>query len=349
MTLKVIDISSHQTVEQAGMDGIDGVIVKATQGTTYINPKCDPQYQLAKSKGRLLGVYHYAGGGDPIAEADFFLKNIEGYIHEAVLALDWEAGQNASWGDSSWCRRFVNRVHEKTGVWCLIYVQASAVQQVANCANDCPLWLAGYPTDAASWDVPAFNYSTSPWPTYTLWQFTSGGNLDRNVGQLTADGWRKIANPGQVPTNTPPPAAPVATIPLPNSLEIMANNASKGKYGNGDERKATLGKYYKGVQAIIDNRSDALTLNSTVNILADETLLGNYGNGDERRNMLGVYYSRVQSKINGQTSQQRFYTVKPGDSLIEIGSKLGIPWRELAKTNGIIPNYLIRPGDRLQY
>ena len=34
MTLKVIDISSHQTVEQAGMDGIDGVIVKATQGTT---------------------------------------------------------------------------------------------------------------------------------------------------------------------------------------------------------------------------------------------------------------------------------------------------------------------------
>ena len=75
MTLKVIDISSHQTVEQAGMDGIDGVIVKATQGTTYINPKCNPQYQLAKLKGRLLGVYHYAGGGDPIAEADFFLKN----------------------------------------------------------------------------------------------------------------------------------------------------------------------------------------------------------------------------------------------------------------------------------
>ena len=346
MTLKVIDISSHQSVEQAGMDGIDGVIVKATQDVTYINPKCDPQYQLAKSKGRLLGVYHYAGGGDPVAEADFFLKNIEGYIHEAVLALDWESGQNASWGDSSWCRRFVNRVHEKTGVWCLIYVQASAVQQVANCANDCPLWLAGYPTDAASWDVPAFNYSTSPWPTYTLWQFTSGGNLDRNVGQLTADGWRKIANPGQVPTNTPPPAAPVATLPLPNSLEIMANNASKGKYGNGDERKATLGKYYRGVQAIIDNRSDALTLNSTVNILADETLLGNYGNGDERKKMLGVYYTRVQNKINNPS---RVYTVKSGDSLIEIGQKLGVPWRELASKNGIVPNYVIRPGDRLQY
>ena len=129
----------------------------------------------------------------------------------------------------------------------------------------------------------------------------------------------------------------------------MANNTSKGKYGNGDERKATLGKYYKGVQAIINNRADTLTLVSTVTILADETALGHYGNGDERRNMLGVYYTRVQSKINGQTSQQRFYTVKPGDSLIEIGSKLGIPWRELAKTNGIIPNYLIRPGDRLQY
>ena len=349
MTLKVIDISSHQSVEQAGMDGIDGVIVKATQDVTYINPKCDPQYQLAKSKGRLLGVYHYAGGGDPVAEADFFLKNIEGYIHEAVLALDWEAGQNASWGDSSWCRRFVNRVHEKTGVWCLIYVQASAVQQVANCANDCPLWLAGYPTDNADWNVPAFNYSTSPWPTYTLWQFTSGGNLDRNVGQLTADGWRKIANPKAVVAVTAPAPEQVIPTTAGKNLETMATEASKGYYGDGDARKYALGNYYKGVQAIINNRADALTLVSTVTILADETALGHYGNGDERRNMLGVYYTRVQSKINGQTSQQRFYTVKPGDSLIEIGSKLGIPWRELAKTNGIIPNYLIRPGDRLQY
>ena len=349
MTLKVIDISSHQTVEQAGMDGIDGVIVKATQGTTYINPKCNPQYQLAKLKGRLLGVYHYAGGGDPIAEADFFLKNIEGYIHEAVLALDWEAGQNASWGDSSWCRRFVNRVHEKTGVWCLIYVQASAVQQVANCANDCALWIAGYPTDNADWNVPAFNYSTSPWPTYTLWQFTSGGNLDRNVGQLTADGWRKIANPKAVVAVTAPAPEQVIPTTAGKNLETMATEASKGYYGDGDARKYALGNYYKGVQAIINNRADTLTLVSTVTILADETALGHYGNGDERRNMLGVYYTRVQSKINGQSSQQRFYTVKPGDSLIEIGSKLGIPWRELAKTNGIIPNYLIRPGDRLQY
>ena len=88
--LKVIDISSHQSVETAGIDGIDAVIVKATQGTGYINPKCDAQYQLAKKKGRLLGVYHYAGGGDPVAEADYFLKNIQGYIHEAVLCLDWE-------------------------------------------------------------------------------------------------------------------------------------------------------------------------------------------------------------------------------------------------------------------
>ena len=201
--LKVIDISSHQSVETAGIDGIDAVIVKATQGTGYINPKCDAQYQLAKKKGRLLGVYHYAGGGDPVAEADYFLKNIQGYIHEAVLCLDWEAGQNASWGNTAWCRAFVNRVFEKTGVWCLIYIQASAVQQAANCANDCPLWIAGYPTDAASWDVPAFNYSTSPWPTYTIWQFTSGGGLDRNVAQLTYDAWRKIANPSKQTVATP--------------------------------------------------------------------------------------------------------------------------------------------------
>ena len=55
---------------------------------------------------------------------------------------------------------------------------------------------------------------------------------------------------------------------------------------------------------------------------------------------------KLQNKINNTS---RVYTVKSGDSLIEIGQKLGVPWRELASKNGIVPNYVIRPGDRLQY
>ena len=338
--LKVIDISSHQSVENAGIDGIDAVIVKATQGTGYINPKCDAQYQLAKKKGRLLGVYHYAGGGNPVAEADYFLKNIEGYIHEAVLCLDWEAGQNASWGNTAWCRTFVNRVYEKTGVWCLIYIQASAVQQAANCANDCPLWIAGYPTDAASWDVPAFNYSTSPWPTYTIWQFTSGGGLDRNVAQLTYDAWRKIANPSKQakPVVEPEPTPLVTTDGV--SLSVLANRTKQGIYGNGEERRNRLGTdLYNGVQAIV-NDSDVIAT------LVKETKAGSYGNGDYRKMRLGEYYDKVQAEINGAT---RIWTVKNGETLSGIAASVGRKWLDIAILNGIRAPYIIYPGDKLKY
>ena len=338
--LKVIDISSHQSVETAGIDGIDAVIVKATQGTGYINPKCDAQYQLAKKKGRLLGVYHYAGGGDPVAEADYFLKNIQGYIHEAVLCLDWEAGQNASWGNTAWCRAFVNRVFEKTGVWCLIYIQASAVQQAANCANDCPLWIAGYPTDAASWDVPAFNYSTSPWPTYTIWQFTSGGGLDRNVAQLTHDAWRKIANPNKQAVTTPAPEpAPLVTTDGV-SLAVLANRTKQGIYGNGEERRNRLGvSLYTGVQAIV-NDSDVLAT------LVNETKAGSYGTGDYRKMRLGEYYDKVQAEINGT---DRTWTVKNGETLSGIAAAVGRKWLDIAILNGIRAPYTIYPGDKLKY
>lgn len=345
MTLKVIDISSHQNVNAASEPGVDAVIVKTTEGTGYINPKADQQYQLAKKNGRLLGVYHYASGGDPVKEADYFLKHSEGYIHEAILCLDWEAGGNASWGDKNWCRKFVDRVHEKTGVWCLIYVQASALAQVANLKDDCGLWIAGYPLNNANWTVPDFIYSTAPWPTYTIWQFTSGGGLDRNIANLTKDAWKKIAKgSGKTETDKPKPTEPSkpAEVVKPDgkALATIVSEVKAGKYGNGDARKKALGKYYTGVQAIIDNNNVTATL-------VKETLAGKYGNGDARKKTLGTYYASVQKQIDAQATKT--YTVKNGDTLSGIGAKLGVNWLNLANSNGIKPPYLIKPGQTIKY
>lgn len=137
-----------------------GTIVKVSQGTGYVNPKYEYQYSLAKTNGRLLGLYHYAGGNDPVAEATYFLNHIQGKIGEAVLAIDWEQYQNAAWGNVNWVRRFVDEVHRQTNVWPLIYVQESAIWQVTNCANDCGLWVAKYPS--MNWHSASdeANYST---------------------------------------------------------------------------------------------------------------------------------------------------------------------------------------------
>ena len=139
-------------------------------------------------------MYHYAGGGNPEAEAQYFINNIKNYVGKAVLILDWESYQNASWGNTSWARRFVDEVHRLTGVWCLIYVQESALWQVANCAKDCGVWVAKYASmNWNSWTLPDMSVSSGAFACLTGWQFT-GGDMDRSIFYLDANAWNKIAS-----------------------------------------------------------------------------------------------------------------------------------------------------------
>ena len=191
--LKMVDVYSGSPRSYATLSGVDITMIKATQGTSYVNPCCDTDYQAAKKAGKLLGVYHYLCGGNPEAEARYFYKNIKSYLGEAAPAGDWEANQNASWGNRNYVRRFVDEFHKLSGVWPLIYVQASALSQVANCAKDCGLWIASYPSmNWHSWSIPKMKVNTAPWPTYTIWQFT-GDNMDRNLVNTTRKGWKKLA------------------------------------------------------------------------------------------------------------------------------------------------------------
>lgn len=191
--LKMVDVYSGSPRSYATQKGVDITMIKATQGTGYVNPYCDIDYQAAKEAGKLLGVYHYCSGGNAEKEAEYFYKNIKGYVGEAVPAVDWEAGQNSSWGNINYVRKFVDRFHELSGVWPLIYVQQSAINQVANCAKDCGLWVAWYASmQWYSWKLPSANFGVSPWVAYTVWQFT-GDDMDRNVVNTTKEGWKRLA------------------------------------------------------------------------------------------------------------------------------------------------------------
>ena len=80
MSMNGIDVSGWQKGIDLSKVPADFVIIKATQGTSYVNSDCDRAYQQAKAAGRLLGVYHYFSGGDPAKEAEHFVNNIKGYI-----------------------------------------------------------------------------------------------------------------------------------------------------------------------------------------------------------------------------------------------------------------------------
>lgn len=189
----MVDVYSGSPRSYATQSGVDVIMVKATQGTSYVNPYCDIDYQAAKKKGKLLGFYHYCSGGNAKAEAQYFYKNTKNYIGEAVPAVDWESYQNSSWGNKNYVRTFVDEFHKLSGVWPLIYVQQSALSQVANCVKDCGLWVAWYAsTTWTSWKTPNANFSVKPWSVFTAWQFT-GGDMDRSVVNVTRDGWKRLA------------------------------------------------------------------------------------------------------------------------------------------------------------
>lgn len=128
MAMRGIDVSSWDAGIDLAAVPADFVIVKATQGTGYLSPDFAAQSAGALAAGRLLGCYHYVGGQGAAAEAEWFAGAVRsrGLLGTAVLAVDWEAGQNSAWGDEGYLRELVSRVIELTGVRPLVYASLSA-------------------------------------------------------------------------------------------------------------------------------------------------------------------------------------------------------------------------------
>lgn len=91
----------------------------------------------------------------------------------------------------------------------------------------------------------------------------------------------------------------VKTKPSAN-IDQLARRVIAGDFGNGSERKATLGINYNAVQARVN---EILAGNAIdINALANAVLRGEYGNGEERKKKLGSNYEAVQAEVNRRLS-----------------------------------------------
>lgn len=218
-----IDVSGWQASNVTCTASYDFAVVKVSQGVGFENGSWRTQARCVTDRGKSLGLYHYAGGNNAASEADYFVGRARDYIGRAVLVLDWESYQNAQWGNSDWVRRFVQRVHTLTGVWPMVYVQASALGQIpGDVRANCGLWVAQYASNAPT------GYQSRPW-NYAVYgeamrQYTSNGwisgyngPLDLNYFRGDAGQWQAYANPaGAAKPATPPQTEkpPTQTIDL---------------------------------------------------------------------------------------------------------------------------------------
>lgn len=203
-----IDISNWQkgiTIPEF----IDFCIVKATEGTTFVDKCCDGFVQQCRSKGILWGFYHFMTSANPEQQAVFFAEHTAGYSGFGIPVLDIESAQIVNWGASA--QRFVDKYHAITGVYPIIYASAGYLNNFNGypLVDTCGLWVAGYPNgstyDALSGKPPKFSYDVSPWKFAALWQYTSKGslsgwsdNIDLDVAYMDADAWRLYADPMSV-------------------------------------------------------------------------------------------------------------------------------------------------------
>ena len=215
--LNGVDIASYQSgINPAKLTTTDFVIVKFTQGTTYLNPYADRQYSMAKAAGKLLGAYHYAEGKSATAEAQYFVNHLGNRVGECILALDWEGNQNSVFGtgkDVAWCKEFLDEVYRLTGVRPLIYMSKSVCCKYnwSSVAKNYPLWCAQYKSNSTT------DYQSSPWTDNngfgawerdTIRQYSSHGriagydaNIDLDLAYMTTDQWRAMA--GGKPQESP--------------------------------------------------------------------------------------------------------------------------------------------------
>ena len=72
-------------------DGYDFVMIKASQGTTYVNPYLGEDIPAARGAGLIVGAYHFYEQGEPVAEQGAnFIAACLGHVLELGAWIDWE-------------------------------------------------------------------------------------------------------------------------------------------------------------------------------------------------------------------------------------------------------------------
>lgn len=231
MTTFGIDISNYQagiSMARAHAEGIDFVIAKVSEGTTYRSPAWPQQRDTARTAGLLLAGYHYVRTGNPAGEA----AACKAWLGDPSIPimLDWE--QNG--GD--WANFLaVLAAFRAAGLRVVLgYIPRWWWQQQGSPSlSGCGLALVSsrYPSTATGTPAAVFgNVTATTWSPYggltpALLQFTDravvdGLQVDANAYQGDqAQLASLLLQPASPPSPTPRPTAlpedePVSDIPL---------------------------------------------------------------------------------------------------------------------------------------
>jgi|SRR5579885_870949 len=184
--LKGVDISDYQG--RPDFDklkrAVDFVFTKATEGVGFTARTLSHNKAEIRRVGLRHGFYHFARGGDSIAEADYFVDQIGDYHKGELLLLDWEIEHT---DPALWCLHWLQRVEARTGTKPLIYMNLSTAHFYnwsLVVENENGLFVASFGVDDG---LPHQKPDSAQWPFLALWQYTSRGTVNGIAGPVDMD------------------------------------------------------------------------------------------------------------------------------------------------------------------
>lgn len=235
------DWANYQ-VAAPSLAGLGFVFVKATEGSSYVNPKHDLQVAHVRAGGLVTGHYHFQRPGSPTKQAVFFLAHAKPQPRD-VLACDWE-DTGVPCADKDAFIRAVKAAqpHLRVVLYCNrdFWLHRDTTSFVGD-----GLWIAdpsppkGQPRITADW---------------LFHQYGSPGGLDRNYSPLTAAQLRAWAagtiTPQQEDDMTPAQEAKL------DKLIALAQGPGNQSYRNATADAASMkatGKHIPDVYGYITN------------------------------------------------------------------------------------------------
>lgn len=180
--MKGIDVSNHNGYinwSSVKSSGIECVYIKATEGTTYVDPYMLRNCYGAKSEKLLIGFYHFlVGSSTPETQAENFYNCIKDKNNNLWPCLDLEHSKNEPDNFMDYALRFIERFKALSGMNICIYACPSFIEEnLDNRLAKYPLWCAHYGVDR-----PGF---TKVWgSSYAGHQYTEKGSVPGITGNV---------------------------------------------------------------------------------------------------------------------------------------------------------------------
>lgn len=186
----VYEYSNISDYQQLKNSGVSVVIQKASEGMTYNDSLLSYRASMLPCYGFKVGYYHFAtNNGQPVAQAQHFLNQIQGLHLDTILWLDIENQPNWTKQQAiDFTNKFIGYIQDR-GYKIGIYTGLSFYYEyLSGNIGNVPIWLASYGKQPQQYSDAA------------SWQYTASGSISGMVGNVDMDYFNDSIFSGAVST-----------------------------------------------------------------------------------------------------------------------------------------------------